>query len=150
LAKSRTGTVAFPRVLRNLARTVGRATVPSLAALVAAPASAADPLTAEEAIAHQEAELERALGLRCGPDGEEIVVCGRPGPDPNRIQSERLPGERVSLPPNEVASARDALAIDTSPCTTVGPNQRCSGGLDVFRVVAVLARIGKHVLDPED
>jgi hypothetical protein len=124
-----------------------------LIALAAAPAFA-EPLTAEEAIARQKEQLRDALGLDCdrSGQGEDIVVCGRSGPDPNRVPfpDQRLPGERVRLGPSEAPSGLAGLEAGQSPCSTVGPNQRCSGGLDVFRVVGVLAKIAKHLIDPEE
>jgi hypothetical protein len=119
---------------------------------VAAWGQPAELLTAEGAVEHQRRQLQAATGTApCDREAEggEIVVCGRIGPDPNRVEVPRFPGDRVALLPGEPPSGRAALdATAQSPCTTVGPHQRCSGGLDVFRVVGVLVKIGKHLLDP--
>ena len=126
----------------------------ALAALVAAtPAYAADPpLTADAAIAHQRNQLLDQARIGCRRSGEEaeIVVCGRDGPDPDRITVEPAPGERVRLLPGEPASGVAAMAAGDDKCSTVGLNQRCGGGLDVFRVGSVLFKIGKHLLNKDD
>ena len=127
-----------------------------IALSAAAPALAAplEPLTAEAAIETQRRGLQEATGTApCDRDvtGDEIVVCGRVGPDPNRVEVPRLPGDRIALLPGEPPSGRAALdATAQSPCSTVGPVQRCSGGLNVFHVAGVLAKIGKHLLDKDD
>ena len=124
-----------------------------LAFALAAPASAwaQEPLTAEAAIDVQKRELQEAAGTApCPRDevGDEIVVCAGRGPDPNRLPfpDEQPPGARgVGL-----GTASDAMNAGTSPCSAVGPNQRCSGGLDLFRVGTVLFKIGKHLLGKDD
>lgn len=108
-----------------------------LAALLAAgPALAAEPPTAEEALARQKSGLTRSLGLDCGRDGAagDIVVCGRTGRDPNRLplDPEPEPGHRL---PGEPPRPADVLAATAPPtCSTVGPNQRCGGGLPVIPI----------------
>jgi hypothetical protein len=121
--------------------------------LLAAPVAAAEPApTAETAIAHQRAQLvdTARIGCRRAGDEEEIVVCGREGPDPNRIAVERMPGDRVRLLPGEPASGTAAMAAGSERCSAVGPNQSCGGGLDLFRVGSVLFKIGKHLLSDDD
>jgi hypothetical protein len=111
------------------------------AALLAAPLSAAPPAGAEEAIARQQSALRSSLGLDCdrGRGGEEIVVCGRQGPDPNRLPLpvEPEPGARIA---GEPVVPTEALALTAKKCTTVGPNQQCSGGLPILPIALWLAR----------
>ena len=116
----------------------------------AVPASAA-PLTAEEAIAVQERRLESALGLDCRRGGDEIVVCGQGGRDPNRIPlpDERLPGERGRMPPGETGPAVAAMAAGGRDCTGAHPGAGCGATIEFFRVGIVLFKIGRHLLDPE-
>ena len=121
----------------------------ALAAPVAAPAQ--EPLTAEAAIETQKRQLEEAAGTAPCPEegeGEEIVVCARRGPDPYRVPfpDEQPPGTRGA----GLGTAANAMDAGSSPCSTVGPNQRCGGGLDIFRVGMVLFKIGKHIVDPDD
>lgn len=113
------------------------------------------PLTADLAIAAQKRQLEATLDLDCRGNAEldEIVVCGREGRDPNRIPlpDERVAGARTRLLPGEPPPGSGALAATAqSPCSTVGPNQRCSGGLDVLRVVGVLAKAVKALTSDDD
>ena len=109
----------------------------ALAALFAAgPAFAAEPPTAEEALARQKAALHQILGLDCGRRGagDDIVICGRTGRDPNRLplDPEPEPGGRIA---GEPVSAAEALAnTKPSSCSTVGPNQRCGGGLPLIPI----------------
>ena len=121
------------------------------------PAGAQGTITAEEAIETQHRQLQEATGTApCRPPGEsdeDIVVCGRRGPDPNRVPfpDQRMPGDRVRLLPGEPPSGMAALdGTAQSPCSTVGANQRCSGGLNVIQVVGVLAKVGKHLLGRDD
>ena len=122
------------------------------ALLLAAPATAlaAPPLTAEAAVERQREELLAAARIGCRRTGEEadetIVVCGRGGPDPNRIGYEPTPGQRVRLLPGEAPSGTAALDATTA-CLPPSP---CGGGIDVFRAVGVLAKIGKHILGKDD
>jgi hypothetical protein len=115
----------------------------------AAPALAQPPapLTAEQAIANQKDQLQASMNLDCRREEGEIVVCGRGGPDPNRLPfpDERLPGDRDGLGPTTVG----ALNAGSTRCSTVGPNQQCGGGLDVFAVGIFLFKLGKHLVDPE-
>jgi hypothetical protein len=119
--------------------------------LFAAPALAAEPETVDEAMERQRTELRAAIGLAPCPAADEkgdIVVCGRRGPGEYSLPNPdlKVPGERERGIPNGI----HAMNAGTSPCSTVGPNQRCSGGLDVFRVAGVLYKIGRHILGGDD
>ena len=103
------------------------------AAMAAAPAPAAPPLSADEALARQRSSLRSGLGLVCDRDSGEIVVCGRQGPDPNRLPLPvpPEPGARIA---GEPADPSEALALSAEKCTTVGPNQQCSGGIPILPI----------------
>jgi hypothetical protein len=109
------------------------------AALAWASAPAAQPLSAEEALARQQSSLRSGLGLDCDRDSAEIVVCGRQGPDPNRlplpVPSE--PGARIA---GETALPTEAMALNDQKCTTVGRNPRCSGGLPILGIALLIAQ----------
>jgi hypothetical protein len=112
------------------------------ALLTAGPALAADPPTAEEALARQKASLHQTLGLDCkrGRAADDIVICGRSGRDPNRLplDPEPEPGARLV---GEPVRPEDALANTAPPtCSTVGPNQRCGGGLPVIPIAIWLVQ----------
>jgi hypothetical protein len=132
------------------------APAPAAAQPASNPSGAAPSVTAEEAIDVQHRRLQAATGTApCERDSpaDEILVCGRRGPDPNRVPfpEERLPGERVALLPGEPPSALAALRSTAgSPCSTVGPSQHCSAGLPVVGVLTTLFKIGKHLLGGDD
>ena len=118
--------------------------------LIASPALAAAPVTAEEALARQQAGLQRSLGLECDRGGgEDIVVCGRQGPDPNRLPLplEPEPGARHA---GEPPAPAEALALSAQRCTTVGPNQQCSGGLPILPIALWLVRTAINIAEGDD
>ena len=116
-----------------------------------AAASAAPPVTAEEALARQQSGLQRSLGLDCdrGGGGGDIVVCGRQGPDPNRLPLpvEPEPGARNSGEPPDPS---EALALGAAKCTTVGPNQQCGGGLPLIPIAIWLVQTAIKVAEGDD
>lgn len=119
-------------------------------ALAAVPAAAAPPLSAEEALARQQSSLRSGLGLSCDRDAAEIVVCGRQGPDPNRLPLpvEPEPGARVA---GEPVDPKDTLALSAQTCTTVGRNPRCSGGLPILAIAAMIVQtVAKAALKDEE
>ena len=109
------------------------------ASLASAAASAAPSTSADEALARQQSSLRAGLGLGCDRSAAEIVVCGRHGPDPNRlplpVQPE--PGARNA---GEPADPADALALSDQTCTAVGRDQHCSGGLPIFPIAIWLVQ----------
>lgn len=109
------------------------------AALTSAPLSAAPPASAEEALALQKSLLRSNLGLDCDRDSGEIVVCGRQGPDPNRLPLpvEPEPGARNA---GEPADPSAALALSAETCTTVGRNPRCSGGIPILGIALYIVQ----------
>ena len=113
------------------------------------PASAAPPATAEEALARQQAGLQRSLGMDCDRGGGDIVVCGRQGPDPNRLPLpvEPEPGARhAGEPPDPM----EALALGDGKCSTTGPNQICSGGLPLIPIAIWLLQTAIKVAKDDD
>jgi hypothetical protein len=122
----------------------------ALAALAANPALAASPpATADQALARQRSSLRSSLGLDCDRGGGDIVVCGRPGPDPNRlplpVQPE--PGARVA---GEASLPGDSLALTRQRCTTVGPDQQCSGGLPILGIAIWIVQAAIKAARDED
>jgi len=119
------------------------------AAMIASPLQAAPAGTAEEALARQQAGLQRSLDCDRG-GGEDIIVCGRAGPDPNRlplpVQPE--PGDRRSGEPPDPS---EVLALHKEKtCTTTGPNQRCSGGLPILPIALWLVQTAVKAAKSDD
>ena len=108
-------------------------------------------LAPEPVIEAQRAQLREAIRIDCPPalDEEEIVVCGSRGEERHRLP---LPlGPDPGRPGNRAGGEqRSALAIDTSPCTTVGPNPRCTQGLDVIGIAFTVARAVAQALINRD
>jgi hypothetical protein len=111
----------------HLADSIGRQmsersiTIGLVAALGAAPTLAAPPLTAERAIEAQQEGVRQAVGTApCprGADAGDIVVCGRRGPDPNRLPpgSRRAAGEPEPLLPGELPRAQSAYGTCLIAC----------------------------------
>ena len=118
---------------------------------------AANPLQAqtgpaEALIEGQRAELRAAMRLDCRRPGDEgeIIVCG--SRDPDRLH--RLEPIEGSRPPEAADRAggeqRAALAAGSSPCTTVGRDQRCNGGLDMIGIGFTLVRAVAQALTNRD
>ena len=121
----------------------------ALLAGAAAAAPAAPPATADEALARQQASLRASLGLDCDRGGGEIVVCGRLGPDPDRLPLPVQPepgARRAGEPP----APGEALALGAEKCTTVGPNQQCSGGLPILPIAVWLVKTAIEVAEGDD
>ena len=119
------------------------------AALIAAPLQASPPVTAEEALARQQSGLQRSLGLDCDRGGEDIVICGRQGPDPNRLPLP-VPPEPGARHAGEPPDPSEALALGAEKCTTVGPNQQCSGGLPILPIALWLVKTAIKVAQGDD
>ena len=112
-----------------------------LAALAAAPA-AAQPDPAAGAAAAQREEVREAI-FGCGETNpEEIVVCGRRDREEAESQRYRVPPGAAYSGPRDSAggSQRHAMGAGDDPCSPVGTNQRCGGGLDVMGVGAAIVR----------
>jgi hypothetical protein len=115
-------------------------------AAIPAPALAApdSPLTAEQALEKYREAFPTTREIDCprAEEGEEqVVVCGRRGPDPNRLTAygpplEPEPGARVAGEP----------LSDMGGCI-----QRCHAGVsvNVFAVARTAVKIVRHILDPD-
>jgi len=121
------------------------------ASLIAAPLAAAPPATAEDALARQQASLRASLALDCDREGGggDIIVCGRQGPDPDRLPLpvEPEPGARHA---GEPPAPSEALALGAERCTTVGPNQQCSGGLPILPLAIWLVQTAVEAAKGDD
>ncbi len=118
---------------------LGLAMAAAALAMASAQAPAAPPLSAVEALARQQSALRSGLGLDCDRDSAEIVVCGRQGPDPNRLPLpvEPEPGARRS---GEPVDPSETLALSAETCTAVGRNPRCNGGLPILAIAAMIVQ----------
>jgi hypothetical protein len=106
------------------------------------------PLTAERAVETQKDMVREVVGtLPCRRDGAggDIVVCGRRGPDPNRVPfpDQRLAGERENLLPGELPRAQ--TNYDT--CAIACPR---GAGIDVFKAIDTSIKIVRHILGKDD
>ncbi|HEY0132182.1 MAG TPA: hypothetical protein VGB57_12345 [Allosphingosinicella sp.] len=109
------------------------------AVLASAPAASAPPPSADEALARQQGSLRSSLGLDCDRDSGEIVVCGRTGPDPDRLPLP-VPPEPGARRSGEPVDPSDTLALSAETCTAVGRNPRCSGGLPILGIAAMIVQ----------
>jgi hypothetical protein len=123
-------------------------------ASVASPALAQPAFDAEAALTKQKSQLSGSLGLRCGGvgEGQEIVVCGKRGPDPYRLPlgSEPEPGARLA---GEAPDQRKTMALNPVKCSQARPQPE-SDRLDLLAValtaVALAAKAaGKDLRPPE-
>ena len=121
----------------------------ALLAGAAGPASAAPPATAEEALVRQRSGLRDSLGLDCDRGGGDIIVCGRLGPDPNRLPLP-VPPEPGARHSGEPPDPSDALALSAEKCTAVGPNQQCSGGLPILPIAIWLVQQAVKAAEGDD
>jgi hypothetical protein len=117
----------------------------SAPAFALAPESA---LTAERAIEVQKDSVREAIGTApCRREGGsgDIVVCGRRGPDPNRLPLpvERVPGEREHLLPGELPRAQASFSTCQFGCQQ--PVTVTQGD-----VIKYGGRILRHVLGKDD
>ncbi|MFL6845740.1 MAG: hypothetical protein ACJ8ER_12760 [Allosphingosinicella sp.] len=115
----------------------------------AAPAAAQPPLSAERAIEVQREGLRESVGTApCprGANGEDIVVCGRRGADPNRLPLpvEPLPGEREHLLPGELPRAQASFSTCVIACEPHGIQ------VNPILVFKVGRKIVRHILGEDD
>ncbi len=112
---------------------------------LAAPANAAEPLTAESALGNYRLSVKP---LECPKRADdEIVVCGRAAgrPDPNRLP---LPVER---PPGEIVPGEaTASAGELERCSNVGPVQQCGGGLPIMAIAMFALKTAIKLIDKDD
>ena len=111
----------------------------ALALAVAPAAAAAQPVTAEQAIEVQRESVRSVVSPDC-PEavGDEIVVCGEREQERYRLPLpvERIPGAADRAGGEQVA----AMNQDSSLCTPVGRNQRCTRGLDMLGIGFAIIR----------
>lgn len=128
-----------------------RLAIPLVALLSAAPALAAQA-GPDRLVERQREQLREGLRLDCPVSGpEEIVVCGS---REERSQDRH----RLILPPETPQGAahraggeqRDALAIDTSRCTSVGRDQVCTSGLNMIGIGIAVARAIANAIEQQD
>jgi hypothetical protein len=127
-----------------------------LLAVAPAASPAAPPLTAEQALENHRIATRTARAPDCarGGPGDDIVVCGRSSeaPDPYRLPLPTEPEEGTRIRGEAVSAA--AIANRRETCSTVGPHQRCSGGLPILAIAAAVAKVAvkaaEHVLDPDE
>ena len=121
------------------------------ASLIAAPLAAAAPATADEALARQQASLRAGLALDCDRErgGGDIIVCGRQGPDRNRLPLP-VPPEPGARHSGEPPDPGETLALSAEKCTTVGPNQQCGGGLPVIPIALWLVETAVKAAKSDD
>ncbi|HEX8308908.1 MAG TPA: hypothetical protein VF645_10885 [Allosphingosinicella sp.] len=102
------------------------------------------PLTADRAIDIQKDSVREAIGtLPCRRDGAggDIVVCGRRGPNPNRVPfpDQRTPGEPENLLPGELPRAQSTFSTCEfgcpQPVTITDKDVRKYGGRIVRRIL---------------
>lgn len=126
----------------------------AFAAALAAPAAvAAQPVTPEEAIANQQAEIRGFASQVCPPAESlsDVVVCGRREP----VQRYRVP--LSELPEGSRRRERaggpqlDAMEAGSTVCSTVGPMPRgCTRGLDVMAIGATALRLIRQARENRD
>ena len=129
----------------------------SRSALLFALSAAAGPAYAQsppldEVMASQRSALRQAMRIDCPPasDDQEIIVCGSRAEDNDRHRLPLASAPQPGAADRAGGEQRAALAIDSSPCTTVGRDQRCGGGLDVIGVGAAVARAVMQALANRD
>ena len=127
-------------------------TGPAVAALLllASAAASAQTVTAEQAMENHRLSFPTVREIDCPTDAaaDEVVVCARRGPDPNRMpMPSPAPGRRIL---GEAAGTTEAMRVGDDPCTTVGPNQRCGGGLPVIPILMTVGKALVKAVDGED
>ena len=96
-------------------------------------AAASEPVTAEDAIARYRPSFPPVTQVDCprGPAGPDIVICGRTGPDPNRLPLPvpPLPGARSA---GEGVDQRSAEDLAEDRCNNVGNAGACGGFVPIL------------------
>jgi hypothetical protein len=125
----------------------GRRATFLLCAVAAAPAAALAPeapVTAERVLEIQKDSVREVVGtLPCRRDGAvgEIVICGRRGPDSNRVPfpDQRTPGAPENLLPGELPRAQASFSTCEfgcpQPVTVTDKDVRKYGGRILRKVL---------------
>lgn len=130
---------------------------PFLLIAAAVPASAPAQLPGpEEASARQQREVRDLVAQTCASppasgDPNDVVVCGRRDPVSRyRVApSEPLPGSSS----RETAGGEQLRAMAANgggPCTNIGPNPGCGGGLDFIAIGLTAVRLIGQALANRD
>jgi hypothetical protein len=124
--------------------------------LIVAAAAPGGTIDVEALLARQQAEVRATIrdgACRTAPDpagsGGAIVVCGSRAEEDDR---HRIGTSVPDGTPRETAGRAQMRALEagSNPCTAVGRDQRCSGGLDVMAAGATLLRGLRNALDRRD
>jgi hypothetical protein len=99
------------------------------AAAQVAPAGSAE--TAMDRYRHVFTPVAKAGCARTAA-GEDILVCGRTGPDPNRLPLPVAPLPGARAPGGDPPDQRAAAEVGSEPCSTIGPNGGCGGYLPIL------------------
>ena len=100
-------------------------------------------------------QAKRNMGMTpredCGKPGKDgaIIVCGRRGPNPNRLplpEERTEPGERVR---GDVPSGVAAANMRSHRCGVSGQGEQCNGGLNALGIAATAAKLLIKLADPE-
>lgn len=126
--------------------TMSRMTVPAFLLAIASVPSAAQVVSAEQAIETHRRSFQPVELLDCPPSvGEEIVVCAK-----RSARSERLPlpiepvaGERIA---GEMPRATSAAEPS---CSAVGRDNGCGGTIPILGAILLLAKVAQKVIEPE-
>ena len=118
-------------------------TVPGLLlAFGAVPGEALPPIDYRLPPPRVEQAYEPQARCPTASDEEEIVVCGsRDEAARYRVSFDPVPGARHRLIAGEPPSAMGALGAGDGRCSTVGRDQMCGGGLDVFAIGFAVLRL---------
>ncbi|HEV2748552.1 MAG TPA: hypothetical protein VGW34_14810 [Allosphingosinicella sp.] len=134
--------------------TKSRMTATLIMLSLAAAAPAQQPADADAALRNYRALFKPPPELDCprgGGEDADIVVCGRrrDAPQPERLPLpvEPVPGERIA---GEIPSGLTEMKAGSGSCSTVGPHQRCSGGLPVFAIAVAVAHAVAKAVAQED
>lgn len=101
----------------------------------------------EELVANSQVLGNGAACTRPG-DTDEIVVCGRSQGD-DRYRLTFPDSTRSTGTARTGEDARAALALNSDPCSPVGPMPSCSGGLNLGAVASFLIRAMTGMIDPD-
>ena len=110
-----------------------------------------DDPTAQDYIRNAKRNLGMTPREDCGqPDKDgAIIVCGRRGPDPNRIplpeERDDLAGKRVL---GEIPRATTAK-IGGPGCNVVGQTNQCNGGVNALAIAGFAVKLLTKIIDPE-
>jgi hypothetical protein len=120
---------------------LSRITIAALLVAGSAPAQAAEPLTAEQALANYRSMFKSTADLDCPPSQDgEIIVCAQRGEDQNRLPPpEREPGVRIR---GEAPSGTDALNANRCISSCQG-----SVSINLLAIPGFIAKVVERLKD---